>query len=131
VLGGHIDLAIDTVIATTPQIQSGKLKALAVSSATRSLSLPDVPTFAEDGLAGFDLAAWNIWLAPKGTPEAIVGKLNGAINAALQNPDVQQKLRQLGYIAGGKDNPAAVAVFVRNETAKWGELIRQAGIKAE
>ena len=131
VLGGHIDLAIDTVIATTPQIQSGKLKALAVSSATRSLSLPDVPTFAEGGLEGFDLAAWNIWLTPKGTPEAIVSKLNVAINAALQHPDVQQKLRQLGYIAGGKDNPAAVAMFIRNETAKWGELIRQAGIKAE
>lgn len=131
VLGNHVDLAIDTVIATTPQIQSGKLKALAVSSATRSLSLPDVPTFAESGLEGFDLAAWNIWLAPKGTPEAIVSKLNAAINAALQNQDVQQKLRQLGYIPGGKDNRAAVAAFVLDETKKWGELIRQAGLKAE
>ena len=58
-------------------------------------------------------------------------KLNAAINGALQNKDVQQKLLQLGYIPGGKDNLAAVAAFVRNETAKWGELIRQAGIKAE
>ena len=72
VLGNHIDLAIDTVIATTPQIQAGKLKGIAVSSATRSLSLPDVPTFSEGGLKDFDLAAWNIWLAPKGTPDAIV-----------------------------------------------------------
>jgi len=131
VLGNHIDLAIDTVIATTPQIQAGKLKGIAVSSATRSLSLPDVATFSEGGLKDFDLAAWNIWLAPKGTPDAIVTKLNAAINGALQNKDVQQKLLQLGYIPGGKDNLAAVAAFVRNETAKWGELIRQAGIKAE
>jgi tripartite-type tricarboxylate transporter receptor subunit TctC len=130
-LGNHVDLAIDTVIATTPQVQAGKLKALAVSSATRSLSLPDVPTFVEGGLAGFDLAAWNIWLAPKGTPDAVVSKLNKAINAALQDKDVQEKLLKLGYIPGGKDDTATVAAFVRTETTKWGDLIRQAGIKAE
>ena len=131
VLGGHVELAIDTVIATTPQIESGKLKALGVSSVVRSESIPNVPTFAEAGVPDFDLVAWNIWLAPKGTPTAIVTKLNAEINAALSDPDVQQKLRKLGYIPAGKDDPAAVAEFIRNETTKWGDLIRQAGIKAE
>jgi tripartite-type tricarboxylate transporter receptor subunit TctC len=105
------------VIATTPQIQGGKLKGIAVSSATRSLSLPDVPTFIESGLKDFDLAAWNIWLAPKGTPDVIVGKLNAAINGALQKKDVQQKLLQLGYIPAGTRSPAGVAEFVRSETS--------------
>jgi tripartite-type tricarboxylate transporter receptor subunit TctC len=131
VMGGHIALSIDTLIATAPHIASGKLKAVGVSSLKRPAALPSVPTFAESGLANFDLVAWNVWFAPKGTPPEIVSKLNTELVKVLQDPEIQQKLRALGYEPGGPDNAGQVAAFVRAEAQKWGELIRAAGIKAE
>ena len=130
-IGGHVQLSIDTVIAAGPQVASGKLKALAVSSAKRSAALPAVPTFAEAGLAGYDLAAWNVWFAPRGTPPDIVAKLNAEIRKVLADTEVQTRLRALGYEPAGTEEPSRVAEFVRGEAVKWGELIRGAGIKAE
>lgn len=130
-MGGHIPLSIDTVIAAGPQVAGGKLKALAVSTRTRSSALPGVGTFAEAGLRNFDLAAWNVWFAPRGTPPAIVNQLNAELRKVLAEPEIQAKLRALGYEPGGTEDAARVAEFVRSESAKWGELIRGAGIKAE
>jgi tripartite-type tricarboxylate transporter receptor subunit TctC len=131
VLGGHVQTAIDTLIATLPQITSGRLRALAVSSATRPAVLPDVPTLAEAGVTGFDLVAWNVVFAPRGTPAEIVSILNRELVRALAEPDVQQRLRQLGYEPGGTAQPPEVARFIAAETQKWGDLIRRAGIRAE
>jgi tripartite-type tricarboxylate transporter receptor subunit TctC len=131
VLGGHVQTAIDTLIATLPQIRAGRLRALAVSSAARTAVLPDVPTLREAGVAGFDLAAWNVLFAPRNTPGDVVTRLNREIVAALQEPEVQQRLRQLGYEPGGADEPAQVAAFIASEMRKWGDLIRRAGIRAE
>ena len=130
-MGGQVQLSIDTLIATAPHIASGKLKALGVSSKTRPGALRSVPTFAESGLAGFDLAAWNVWFAPHGTPDAIVTRLNEALAKVLADPDLQQRLRQLGYEPGAGEDARRVGEFVRSEAGKWGELIRRAGIKAE
>ncbi len=130
-IGGHIPFSIDTVIAAGPQVKSGKLRALGVSTAARSQALPDVPTFAEAGFAGFDLAAWNVWFAPRGTPAAVVERLNHALRETLADDQVKSRLRSLGYEPGGSQDAAAVAAFVRAEASKWGELIRAAGIKAE
>ncbi len=130
-MGGHVNLSIDTVIAAAPQVNGGKLKALAVSTAKRSGVLPNVPTFEESGLSGFDIAAWNVWLAPRGTPADIVAKLNTELKKVLTTPEVQARLRALGYEPAGTQSAAQVAEFLRAEEKKWGDLIRAAGIKAE
>ena len=130
-MGGQVQLSIDTLISTAPHIASGKIKALGVSSRTRPAALPATPTFAEAGLKAFDLVAWNVWFAPRGTPPEIVAKLNAEIAAVLKDPEVQQRLRQLGYEPGAGEDPARVGEFVQAEAQKWGELIRRAGIKAE
>lgn len=131
VMGGHVPLAIDTVIAAAPLINSGKLRGMAVTSKQRTTILPQVPSFAESGLPAIDIAAWNAWFAPRGTPPAIVDKLNAELRKVLGDPDVQTKLRALGYEPDGKKSPAQVADFVRQEENKWGDLIRAGGIKAE
>jgi tripartite-type tricarboxylate transporter receptor subunit TctC len=130
-MGGQVQLSIDTLIATAPHIGSGKLKALGVSTLKRPAALSAVPTFAESGIPKFDLAAWNVWFAPRGTPADIVAKLNSGIAAVLADAEVQQRLRQLGYEPGAGENPKRVAEFVQAESEKWGGLIRRAGIKAE
>jgi len=130
-MGGHVNLSIDTVIAAAPHVTSGKLSGIAVSTAARTSALPNVPTLAEAGLAGFDLAAWNVWFAPKGTPVEIVNKLNDELRKVLADPEVQSRLRALGYEPGGTQNARQVADFVTAESKKWGDLIRAAGLKAE
>jgi tripartite-type tricarboxylate transporter receptor subunit TctC len=130
-IGGHVQLSIDTVIAAAPQVAAGTLKALAVSTSTRSSALPPVATFLEAGVPNFDLAAWNVWFAPRGTPPAIVTKLNAELRKVLADADVQARLRSLGYEPGGTQDPAGVGAFVMGEARKWGDLIRGAGIKAE
>jgi len=130
-IGGHVQLSIDTVIAAAPQVASGALKALAVSTSIRSSALPSTATFIEAGVPGFDLAAWNVWFAPRGTSPTIVTKLNAELRKVLGDAEVQARLRSLGYEPGGQENPAGVGDFVRSEAQKWGDLIRGAGIKAE
>lgn len=131
VMGGHVDLSIDTITAVTAPIADKKVKALGVTSVTRATALKDVPTFAENGLQNFNLTAWNVWFAPKGTAPEIVSKLNSEVVKVLADPEVQQKLRAIGFEPGGTDDPDRVAAFVAAEAQKWGDLIRRAGIKAE
>ena len=130
-IGNQIALSIDTLIAAAPQLKAGRLKAIAVSSRARSEVLPGVPSFAEAGLAGFDISAWNVWFAPRDTPAEAVRVLNAGIGRVLAQPEVRQRLRDLGLEPGGADSPQQVAEFVASELRKWGELIRRAGLKAE
>lgn len=129
VLGGHVPLSIDTVIATGSQINSGKLRGLAVTTAQRSSVLPNVPTFIESGISDFNISAWNAWFAPQGTPKAIVAKLNVELRNVLQDKDVRTKLQAVGYDPDGTMSPVQVSEFVKAEEAKWGDLIRSGGIK--
>ena len=130
-IGNQISLSIDTLIAAAPQLKAGRLKAIAISSKARSEVLPGVPSFAEAGLAGFDISAWNVWFAPRDTPPEAVRVLNAGISRVLAQPEVRQRLRDLGLEPGGAESPQQVAEFVASELRKWGELIRRAGLKAE
>jgi len=126
----RVQLTIDTVSTSLPQAAAGKIKPLAVTTAKRFEATPDVPTLAESGLAGFDLAPWNALFAPKGTPADIVDFLNAHVVAILAEPDLRRRMVALG-IQPASSTPAELGAFVSAESRKWGELVRQAGIKAE
>lgn len=129
-IGGQVPVAIDTASAARPFIASGKVKALGVTSLTPSALLPGVKPVAEQGLPGFQVVAWNGLYAPRGTPPAVVNRLNAELSKILAQPEVRQRLLELGHETIG--GPAAdLGGFARSERAKWGPLIAQAGLKAE
>ena len=113
-----------------PQIQAGKLRALAVTSAKRFPLLPDLPTIAESGYPGFDALAWNGVLVPAATPKAIVQRLNSEINAALKDPEVVQKMNGFGFaLVGG--TPEEFGLLIKSESEKWVPVIKKAGVKID
>ena len=130
VAGGRIPLLIDTVTASLPQINAGKLKPLAITTGARTNLAPNIPTFAESGLPGFELVAWNALFAPRGTAPQIVHKLSGEVAKILAQPETQQRLLQMGFEPSGS-TPEQLAAFVETETRKWGALIRAAGLQAQ
>jgi len=130
VMGGQIPLVIDTVTASRPQIDGGKIKPIAITSLKSSDLLPGVKSVAEQGMPGFEVIAWNALYAPKGTPPAIIRTLNAEMQKILAQPETRQKLLSLGYDPGG-GTPEELAAFGRSERTKWGPLISAAGIKAE
>jgi tripartite-type tricarboxylate transporter receptor subunit TctC len=129
-LGGNIPLVYTAVAGAHQYVKSGKLVAIAVSSAKRSSSLPDVPTFIESGVVGFDVSSWVGILAPAQTPRPIVEKLNRELNAVLSSPEIVEKLATLG-IAATPETPDAFAAQIRADLAKYGKVVKAAGIKAE
>lgn len=128
-IGGQVHSAFDNLPASIEQIRAGKLRALAVSTATRAEALPNVPTVGEF-LPSFEASAWVALGAPKNTPAAIVETLNREINAALSDPKLQAKAAELGA-AVFKGSPADFSKLVVDETEKWAKVIKFAGIKAE
>jgi tripartite-type tricarboxylate transporter receptor subunit TctC len=129
-LAGRTALFIDTITAILPQVKAGNARAVAVSTRKRTRSLPDVPTADEQGLKGYDANTNGGFLAPAGTPKAIVAKLNAEINAALKLPDVRTKLEAAGIeIQGG--TPQEYAALIKSDLAKWGKVVKEAGIQAE
>lgn len=129
-LAGRTALYIDTISAIQSQVKAGNVRAVAVSTLKRTGSLPDVPTADEQGLKGYDANTNGGFLAPAGTPKAIVDKLNAEINAALKLPDVRAKLEAAGIeVQGG--TPQAYAALIKSDLAKWGKVVKAAGIEAE
>jgi tripartite-type tricarboxylate transporter receptor subunit TctC len=129
-LSGRTHMIFDTISAILPHVQSGGVRALAVTTTTRSPSLPDIPTMAETGLAGYDANTWGGILAPKGTPAEVIAVLNQAINAALAADDVKAKLTVLGIeIQGG--TPQRFASYIQAEIDKWGKVVADAGIQPD
>jgi tripartite-type tricarboxylate transporter receptor subunit TctC len=129
-LAGRTALFIDTVSAIQPQVKAGNARAVAVSTRKRAQSLPDVPTADEQGFKGYDANTNGGFLAPAGTPKAIVAKLNAEINAALKLPDVRTKLEAAGIeIQGG--TPQEYAAVIKADLAKWGKVVKEAGIQLE
>src|SRR6478609_8874505 len=129
-LAGRVALYIDTISAIQGQVKAGNARAIAVSTLKRTAALPDVPTAAEQGLKGYDANTNGGFLAPAGTPKAIVNKLNAEINAALKLPDVRAKLEAAGVeIQGG--TPQEYAALIHSDLAKWGKVVKEAGIPAE
>jgi tripartite-type tricarboxylate transporter receptor subunit TctC len=116
--------------AIAPHVKAGSLRGVAVTTLTRSSTLPEIPTIAESGLAGYDAATWGGILAPAGTPREIVAKLNASINAALKMDDVRAKLQGAGIeIQGG--TPEQFGNVIKTEVEKWGRIVKAAGIQAD
>jgi tripartite-type tricarboxylate transporter receptor subunit TctC len=129
-LGGVVNMNFDTMPPVLPHIQSGKLRGLAISTPRRLPQLPDVPTFAEVGITGFDVANWYGVQAPAGTPRDIVQKLNTDINKAMQVPQVRARLEAVGTQLR-EMSAAEFDAYMRAEVAKYAKLIKDAGIKIE
>ena len=129
-LAGRVPMMFENVAIMTPHIKKGSLRPIAVSSAKRTLLLPDVPTVAETGLAGFEVVGWFALLAPAKTPPEIIRRLNAGVNAAIVKPAIVTRFAELGAepLAGSPDQAAA---FIRGEQDKWGKVIRDAGIKQQ
>ncbi|MGZ3323490.1 MAG: Bug family tripartite tricarboxylate transporter substrate binding protein [Xanthobacteraceae bacterium] len=130
VLSGDVDFIFFTVPAVLPQVEAGKLRALAITSAARSALVPDVPTVAEAGYPGFEVLGWYALFAPRETPKPVVAKLSVDIEKIVGSPDIRDKMLQLGaeprYLS-----PEQVAAFVAVESPKWGRLIRESGASAD
>ena len=129
-LGGQIDIAVDTVPAVLSFIKAGRLRPLAVATATRFDLLPDVPTFTEQGLAGLEVTTWFALLAPAGTPKDIIKRLNEETVKILNLKEVKELMAATGTIARGS-TPEELGEYMRAETEKWAKIIKAAGIKAE
>jgi len=124
-LAGRIDFMIDVVPSTAPQVKGGKLKALAVSSAQRVGSFPDVPTLAESGLPGFQIVAWDALFAPAGTPRPVIDKLSAALRKALADPELRQQVASRGSEAT-PSTPEELGQWVASEMDKWGAAVKAA-----
>ena len=130
VMGGHTKIVFSSLIQTTPHVKSGQLRALATGGAKRNPVLPDVPTIAEAGVPGYEANNWWGMLAPAGTPPAIVEKLNKAISAALDAPELQQQFAKEGASVV-KMAPDEFGKYIEAETAKWGRVVKEGHITAQ
>jgi len=130
ILGGTLDGLMGDVPTVLGQVQAGKLKALAATSTQRSDIFPDVPSFVEQGFVGTVADQWAGVLAPARTPPAVIGKLNAALVAVLNDPDVRARLKQSG-VTPSPSSPAAFGQYLKDEIARYTRLIREKGIKGE
>ena len=129
-LGGQVDATFTGAPAVLPHIRSGRLRALAVSSAQRIPALPEVPTVAESGYPGFEADQWYGFVAPAGTPAAVVARLNAAVNAALQDPGVAQQLAAEGAIPM-PSTPKAFGELIAREMPRWAEVVRAGKVRPD
>jgi tripartite-type tricarboxylate transporter receptor subunit TctC len=129
-IGGQMDVIFDAPAVLLPFIRDGKARALVAMSAKRTADLPDVPTMAESGLPDLSITVWNGLVAPAGTPDAIVTRLNAAINDGLKSPDIRSTLGRFGSepLMG---SPQDFADFIAAEARKWAEIVKLAGVKVD
>ena len=128
-LAGDVDLMFDNLGVSLPLVEAGQLKLLAVASAQRLPSLPDVPAIAEM-LPGFEAVAWYAIVAPPGTPKSAVGKINADVDEALRQPELQDRLKKLSAVSFG-GSPERAAHYMRQEIQRWGDVIKAADIKLQ
>lgn len=128
-IGGQIDFMFTTIPGVLPHVKAGSLRALAVTSPERSSAMPDVPTMAESGLPGFQAVSWHGIVAPAGTPDAVVARLNQALTGALAAPEVKQRLMEEGARASGV-NTAEFGKFIQTEMAAWAKAVKDSGATA-
>lgn len=131
VIAGHIDFIIDPVGTSVEFAKSGRVKALGITSPKRSPLLPDVPTFAESGLPGFEAYTWAALLGPKGMPAALAQRLNRAVEEVMNEPAFKAKLAESGTEPITRMTLPEAALFLREETRRWGGVIKAAGIEPE
>jgi len=129
-VGGHIQLSFSSAVPAMPQIQSGRLRALATTGTKRLSVLPELPTVAEAGVAGYESSTWTAMAAPARTPQAVIERLNREVNATLQLPDIQERSAAMGSVITG-GTPEWFQDYLKSELAKYSKLIKQAGIRPE
>jgi tripartite-type tricarboxylate transporter receptor subunit TctC len=129
-LGGQVQLNFATIVSVLPHVRGGKLRAVAVTTAKRSPSAPDVPTIAESGVPGYDHGPWNGFLAPAKTPRTVIARLNEEVARILHTPETRAVFTNEGAEPVG-NKPEEFGAIIRDETAKWAKVIRAAGIKAD
>lgn len=129
-MGGQVDYMFDSITSAKPHIESGKLKAIAVTTAERSSTLPELPTVAERGMPGYELTPWFATFAPAGTPPEIIEKLHGAMIRAMDSERVKEIFATIGaeYIGS---SPEELASYLAAETEKWGKIIEETGLTVE
>jgi tripartite-type tricarboxylate transporter receptor subunit TctC len=125
-MGGQVQMMFDNMPAAWPHVKAGKLRALAVTTAERSKTAPDLPTMEESGFPNFDVSSWFGILAPAGTPADVVNKLNAAIEKAISKPDVQKRFTDLGAVTA-KTTPAEFGEFIKSEVATWAKVVKASG----
>jgi tripartite-type tricarboxylate transporter receptor subunit TctC len=130
ILSEQVQLAFPDISVVLPLIREARLRALAVTSATRHPQLPDVPTMAESGIGDFSLTFWTGVVAPAATPQPVVDTLNGVINGGLKSAQIQEALAQMGAVANPL-TPQEFARFIASETVKWGAIAKGAGVSAD
>ena len=130
VLAGNVHLVFIGIPAAAPHIKAGKLRALALVAPQRSSALPEVPTVAEAGLRDFEVTTWYGVLAPAGTPRAIVTRLNSELVKIMHSPELKEKLAATGT-EPHTSTPEEFAAYIKSEIAKWGDVVRKAGVKAD
>ena len=130
VMGGQVEMTFLPLAAAVPPVRSGRLRALGVTGTARSAALPEVPTIAEAGVAGYAATSWNALLAPGATPREIVGRINAAVGEALRAPRVREALSSVGADAGS-GAPEDFGRFLRAEIVKWGGVVRAADLRPE
>lgn len=131
VLNGNVAFIVDVAASSIPYAKSGELRALAISGSQRSPQLPDVPTFAEAGIAGYEAYTWHMIFAPAGTDAAVVTAMNAALNKAVSTPNVRQRLEELAINVVSDSTPESTRAFLDAEIAKWEPILKEAGIKVD
>ncbi|MBF5005317.1 Bug family tripartite tricarboxylate transporter substrate binding protein [Diaphorobacter caeni] len=129
-LGGQVDLMFDSITSARPHIQSGKLRALGVTTAKRSSALSDVPTIAEAGVPGYEVSPWFAVFAPAGTPADVIAKLNKVLNDGMKDPETLKKLESVGAEPIGT-TPQELGTHLNKELDRWGKLIKERNIRLD
>ena len=130
VIGGQVQMMFDAITTMAPNVQAGQVRALATTGTKRSTVLPDVPTVAEAGVPGYEATIWLGIMAPKGTPQAIVDKLNTAITKAIDRPEVRKMWAEQGAVPMGM-TPAEFGAYLDKDIAKWANVVKTANIKID
>jgi tripartite-type tricarboxylate transporter receptor subunit TctC len=129
-MGGQVDMMFEQMYSAAPSIRAGKLRALAITSKTRSPLFSDLPTMAESGVPGFEVQNWQGLVAPAGTPAALIKLLNETVNKALADPAIKEQMLGQGNELGG-GTPEQFATLIKSESDRWGKLVKSANIKPE
>lgn len=129
-MGGQVDIMFDSLSSAKPYVESGRLKALAVTTAKRSSVFPNVPTIAESGLPGYELSGWYAVFVPAKTPKPVIDRLNAELVKALKQPNVRARFAQIGAEPVGS-SPQELASTLKAETARWAQIVRERNIKPD
>lgn len=129
-VAGHVQVMFDAYSSAVPNFKAGRVKALGIASLRRNPELPNLPTIAESGVPGYETVIWLAFFLPKGTPPAVVDRLRNELVNVMQNPDIKERFAHLG-MQPVTSTPQELATLLKDELAKWGKVVREAGIKPE